>query len=392
MNEPPTQRKTSLPLPHDNLETPQPLKNSTWHSLQEQTTPHRATLTTTCPPQSPPHTDPYANRAISDHPRARPSSQGPPQPLREPWLPPLPSTTALGKKSLPPRTPLTPQSRISSAVCGSGPAFSSSPVGPSLPGSVAPGCPDLPPPCPDSSQGHWPGRSGGAEGPLGTEAGWEGWGKGGAGRGLSEGHFICRKHLGKCEGWISCGPALERGNCCFPAPLLSPLPSCPHPPASHQTHNSCLPCLPQPSHHKPQLPLLPAPSLSSLCGWLLGQEPASSSAWFRGGGMKAGGQEEAAPFLTTSPSSPDLCTHPAKLPTQLGLQGSPCNLPAPPRPPPIHCPPCSATTKSFRGKCPFLLIATNRSLVSRPRWAQHCPRRYQSPCLVLSWFHKVPGT
>lgn len=190
---------------------PNPTRTVLGTPLQEQIPPHTATLTTTCPSQSPSprNTHPSAPRTVSDHPRARPPSQGP-------ALTPERASSSIRypfrKKSLPPRAPLTPQSRISSAVCGSGPAFSSSLGGPSLPGSVAPGCPDLPPPCPDSSQGHWPGWTGVAEGPLGTRAGWEGWGKGGAGRGLSEGHFICRKHLGKHEGWISCGPALERGN------------------------------------------------------------------------------------------------------------------------------------------------------------------------------------
>lgn len=216
-----------------------------------------------------------------------------------------------------------------------------------------------------------------------------GLGKGGAGRGLSEGHFICRKHLGKCEGWISCGPALERGNCCFPAPLLSPLPSCPHPPASHQTHNSCLPCLPQPSHHKPQLPLLPAPSLSSLCGWLLGQEPACSSAWFRGG--EGGRPRGGCPFPHLQSQQPRPLHSPCQAAHPAWTSREPLQPPSASLPP-STAPPRSAATKSFRGKSPFLLIATNRSLVSRPRWAQHCPRRYQSPCLVLSWFHKVPGT
>lgn len=80
-------------------------------------------------------------------------------------------------------------------------------------------------PPPGSSQGHWPGLSREAEDPLG--AGQDG--RGGE-RGQQEGAvgspLICRKHLGKQEGWVSCSQALERGSQCFLASLTSP-PSCP---------------------------------------------------------------------------------------------------------------------------------------------------------------------
>lgn len=45
-------------------------------------------------------------------------------------------------------------------------------------------------------------------------------GKGGSRKEPVRGHFICRKHLGKHEGWLSCGPAPERGNS---APSPSPV-------------------------------------------------------------------------------------------------------------------------------------------------------------------------
>ncbi|XP_034804505.2 uncharacterized protein LOC117977409 isoform X2 [Pan paniscus] len=191
------------------------------------------------------------------------------QPLVNPRAGPLFPGTSLASSSRLPRTPLTGQSGASSAVCGSRPAFSPRLDGCSLPRNCGPSITG-------PSQGHWPGLSDAAEGLPGEGAGWEGWGsrEQGAGRGPG-GSRIGRKHLGRHEGWISCGPALERGNQCFRAHLVSPPSSCPC--LSHPCHpgpqlppnpsfspNPNLPC--RPSHRNLHLPLLPGASPSSHCG------------------------------------------------------------------------------------------------------------------------------
>lgn len=75
-------------------------------------------------------------------------------------------------------------------------------------------------------------------------------------------------------------------------------------------------------------------------------------------GMKAGGQEEAAPFLTTSPAAQTSALALPSCPPSWDFKGAPA---ASQRcPPPTYCPPGSAATKSFRGKSPFLLIGNQQ--------------------------------
>lgn len=119
---------------------------------------------------------------------------------------------------------------MSSAVCGPGPAFS--------PSRAVPPCREVWPdaqashPCLGSSQGHWLGMSEGAEGPLGAGTGWEGWGKGGAGRScwkpiyLQEAPWEARGLDFLTQPWRgNVLPALSVSTIFLPLPCFLPSPS-----------------------------------------------------------------------------------------------------------------------------------------------------------------------
>ena len=220
MNRPPTHRHT------ENLPT---LPRHPGSILP----PHRPVLDTLLEnsphPKKPHSTRHSAPGTASGPPRARPTSPGPALTPEGNRALSLPSHHPSRKNLCLLGTPLTPPSVCPalSAVCC---CFRPRPGWTPLPRSMTPGCSG-------SSQGHWPGLSGGAEGPQRLER-MGGIGEGGAGRG-------CRKPTYLQEApWEACGPALERGNECFPAPL-SPLSSCPWSPLP-ESPRAAPPCVPPP--------------------------------------------------------------------------------------------------------------------------------------------------